>query len=71
MKKQSKKLSILESVTNTIVGLVVSYLIQLYMFPKFGIKISHTTNIQITLMFFVASFARSYFVRRIFNKLHQ
>jgi len=70
MKKQSKKHSILESVTNTIIGLVISYTIQRLIFPLYGIKISESTNLQITFIFFVASFGRSYLLRRIFNKLH-
>lgn len=69
MTKQSKKHSILESVANTIIGLVVSYLVQLLVFPLYGIKISHSTNIQITLIFFIVSFTRSYCLRRAFNKL--
>lgn len=71
MTKQSKKHSIFESIANTIIGLVSSYLVQLMVFPLYGIKISHSTNIQITLIFFIISFTRSYVVRRAFNKLHK
>lgn len=71
MTKQSKKHSILESVANTIIGLVVSYMVQLLVFPLYGIKLSHKTNIQITLIFFIVSFTRSYILRRVFNKLHK
>lgn len=71
MKKQSKKHSVLESIANTIIGLVSSYLVQLVVFPLYGIKISHSTNIQITLIFFIISFTRSYLLRRAFNKLHK
>lgn len=71
MKKQSKKHSAIETTANTIIGLVVSYLVQLIIFPLYGIKISHNTNIEITFIFFVVSFGRSYLLRRIFNKLHQ
>ena len=71
MTKQSKKHSVLETITNTIVGLVVSYAVQRLIFPLYGIKISENTNLQITFIFFVASFGRSYFLRRIFNKLHK
>lgn len=71
MTKQSKKHSIFESIANTVIGLVSSYLVQLMVFPLYGIKISHSTNIQITLIFFIISFTRSYVVRRAFNKLHK
>ena len=69
MAKQSKKLSVIESIANTLIGLAVSYIVQLLVFPLYGIKISHSTNIQITLIFFVISFVRSYLLRRFFNKL--
>lgn len=71
MSKQSKKHSVFESIINTIIGLVSSYVVQLIVFPLYGIKISHSTNLQITLIFFIISFTRSYLVRRAFNKLHQ
>jgi hypothetical protein len=67
MKKQSKKHSIYETIANTIVGLAVSFLVQLIVYPMYGIKISHTTNLEITFIFFVVSFTRSYFLRRLFN----
>ncbi len=70
MKRQSKKLSVIESIINTFIGLFTSYIVQLIVFPLYGIHISHTTNIQITLLFFVISFARSYLVRRFFNRLY-
>ncbi len=68
MSKQSKKHSAFESITNTIIGLVTSYLVQLLIFPLYGINVSHSTNLQITLIFFAISFTRSYVVRRTFNK---
>lgn len=71
MSKQSKKYSVFESIVNTIIGLVTSYVIQLVVFPLYGIKISHSTNLQITLIFFIISFTRSYIIRRVFNKLHK
>ncbi len=69
--KQTKKHSIYESIANTIIGLVVSYAVQRLIFPLYGIKISESTNIQITFIFFVVSFVRSYTLRRVFNKLHK
>lgn len=71
MSKQSKKHSVFESIINTIIGLVSSYVVQLIVFPLYGIKISHSTNLQITLIFFIISFTRSYLIRRAFNKLHK
>ena len=67
--KQSKRLSIIEAVANTSIGLIVSYLVQLLIFPYFGLNVSHSTNIKITLIFFVVSFLRGYILRRVFNKI--
>lgn len=68
---QSKKHSTLEGFTNAVIGIMVSYVTQLLVFPLFGIHVSHETNGAITLIFFLISFTRSYLVRRWFNKLHQ
>lgn len=65
---QSKKFSLIESITNTITGLVVSFLIQLIIYPVMGIPVKLEQNIIITLVFTIVSIARSYILRRIFNK---
>jgi hypothetical protein len=65
--KQSKKHSALESITNVVVGLVVSILTQMILFPALNIPVTFNQNLVITLVFFVLSFARGYIIRRIFN----
>jgi hypothetical protein len=65
--KQSKKHSALESVTNVVVGLVVSILTQMILLPALNIPVTFNQNLVITLVFFVLSFARGYIIRRIFN----
>jgi len=64
---QSKKHSLIESVTNTFVGFIVSLLIQLIIYPTMGIPVTFTQNIIITFIFTLASILRGYMVRRIFN----
>jgi len=66
--KQSKKKSVIEAVTNTILGLVTSFLIQLVIYPFLEIPVSIGQNAIITIVFFIASFLRSYLIRRFFNK---
>ena len=68
-KMQSKKLSIIEAITNTITGLIVSFGIQLLIYPFLDIEVSLNQNIFITIVFFIASFLRSYIIRRIFTKI--
>jgi len=65
---QSKKYSIIESVANTVIGLVTSFIIQLIIYPLLDIPVSINQNIIITLVFFTVSVLRGYLIRRYFNK---
>ena len=65
---QSKKYSIIESVANTVIGLVTSFIIQLIIYPLLDIPVSFNQNIIITLVFFTVSIIRGYLIRRLFNK---
>jgi len=65
---QSKKNSIIESVTNTVIGLVTSFIIQIIIYPLLNIPVSLNQNIIITFVFFAASVLRGYLIRRYFNK---
>lgn len=65
---QTKKHSLIESVTNTVIGLVTSFLIQIIIYPLLNIPVSLGQNIIITLVFFMASILRGYLIRRFFNK---
>tara|TARA_R110001632_G_scaffold1171_2_gene4711 strand:- start:9454 stop:9663 length:210 start_codon:yes stop_codon:yes gene_type:complete len=68
---QTKKQSLIESLTNIIVGLLFSFCIQLIIYPSLGIKVTIGENITITFVFFLASLIRGYFIRRYFNKKHK
>jgi hypothetical protein len=65
---QSKKLSIIESLTNTITGLLTSFAIQLVIYPLMNIDVRIDQNVIITMVFFLASVIRGYVVRRLFNR---
>jgi hypothetical protein len=65
---QSKKNSIIESVTNTVIGLVTSFIIQIIIYPLLNIPVSLNQNIIITFVFFASSVLRGYLIRRYFNK---
>ena len=64
---QTKKHSLLESVTQTIIGLATSLVIQLIIYPILNIPVTLSQNLIITAVFFIASIVRGYFVRRLFN----
>ena len=65
---QSKKNSVMEIAINVGSGYFVGILVQLLIFPYFGIVVSLFDNALITLFFTIASFIRGYIVRRIFNR---
>lgn len=65
---QSKKHSILETITQTVIGLGVSFIIQILLYPAMGIPVTFSQNIVITIVFFLASLGRGYVVRRYFNR---
>lgn len=67
--KQTKRMSLIETATNVVVGLATSFMVQWLVFPLFGIYVSHSTNAGITAIFFVVSLIRSYTIRRVFNRL--
>jgi len=64
---QSKKYSIIESVANTVIGLVTSFLIQLIIYPLLDIPVTISQNIIITITFFIASVLR-YVIKNIKQK---
>ena len=68
---QSKRQSLIESFVNVAIGYGVALLSQILIFPPFGIHIPLASNLAIGAIFTVISIARSYAVRRIFNRLHR
>jgi hypothetical protein len=66
---QKKKHSLLEVIVNVAAGLLISFLIQLWIYPLLNIPVSLKQNIFITTVFFIASFIRGYIIRRIFNQI--
>jgi hypothetical protein len=65
--KQTKRQSIIESITQTVIGLVTSFLIQLIIYPILNIPVTFSQNLIITFVFFLASILRGYLIRRFFN----
>ena len=54
MKNQSKKKSLIESITQTLVGLLFTLIIQYFLYPIMKIEVSINQNLQITFVFFIA-----------------
>jgi len=62
-------MSLVESVTNVVVGFGVAVMAQMLVFPLFGLQASLTDNLLIGAIFTAASIARSYSLRRVFEVL--
>jgi high-affinity Fe2+/Pb2+ permease len=67
--KQSKKHSVYESISNVVIGLLISIITQMILYPILGIPVSFNQNLIITGVFFLISFIRGYLIRRFFNRL--
>ena len=68
---QSRRMSLIEAVTNTIVGYLLAVFVQLIAFPLFGIEVTLADNLVIALLFTAVSIARSYTLRRLFERLRR
>lgn len=64
---QSRWMSLLESLTNIIVGYGVAVLTQVTVFPLFGLNASLSDNLLLGSVFTFVSLIRSYALRRVFN----
>lgn len=64
---QSKKQSLIESLTSTTIGIIIGIVLNLTILPIFGYPVSVVDSLWISLIFTAISVIRSYAVRRIFN----
>lgn len=65
---QTKKQSLKESLTNTAIGFIISYISTFLIFPLVGFESNPGKNLIITIYFTIISIARGYVIRRWFNK---
>lgn len=67
--KQSRTMSLVEAVTNVLVGYGVAVATQWAVFPLFGLHVTLQENLTIGLVFTVISLVRGYLLRRAFEAL--
>jgi hypothetical protein len=67
--KQSRRLSLLESLANVLVGYGAAVITQMLVFPLFGLVASVSQNLGLGLVFTGISLIRSYLLRRVFEAL--
>ena len=65
--KQSRLMSLVESVANVMVGYGVAVATQILIFPIFGLHTTLAQNLKMGAVFTVVSIARSYVLWRVFE----
>ena len=66
--KQSRRMSLVESLANVAVGYGVAVLTQIVVFPFFGLYVSLADNLVMGAVFTIVSIARSFTLRRVFEE---
>ena len=66
---QSRRMSLVESLTNVAVGYALAVTTQVVVFPWFGMEVRLADNLTIALIFSVVSIARSFALRRVFEAI--
>jgi hypothetical protein len=65
---QSRALSALEAGTNVVVGYGLAVLVQVILFPVFGLSVALADNLRIGAVFTLVSLVRGYVLRRLFAR---
>lgn len=66
---QSRTMSLAEAMANVILGYGLAVAAQVVVFPAFGLKVALGDSLLIGLIFTVVSIARSFALRRLFERL--
>ena len=67
--KQSRLMSLIEAITNVIVGYGVAVVTQILIFPIFGLQTTLGQNLAMGGIFTIVSVFRSFCLRRLFEAL--
>ena len=67
--KQTKLMSMVEAITNVLIGYTIATAATYVILPMHGYDVTTQKALSISLAFTVISLARSYILRRFFNRL--
>jgi hypothetical protein len=67
--KQTRLMSMIEAITNVVVGYGVAVVTQMLVFPVFGLHTTLAQNLKMGLIFTGISILRSFLLRRIFENM--
>ena len=65
---QSRRQSLIEAITNVVVGYALAVITQIVVFPWFGLQVPLRDNLAIGAIFVIISLVRSYALRRLFER---
>lgn len=68
---QGKKLSLIESLVNTFIGMVITFAISPFLYWLCDVAISLPQMGALTLLFTIISIIRNYIIRRIFENIEK
>jgi hypothetical protein len=68
MRRQSRRSKHAEAITNQVVGIAIGWAIVYWAFPFIGLETTATQATASSAIFFVASYARFYAIRSIFDR---
>jgi len=66
---QSRRMSLVEAITNVVVGYALAIITQIVVFPWFGITAQLEDHLAIGIAFVMVSMARGYILRRLFERI--
>lgn len=69
--KQTRLMSLVEAITNVVVGYGIAVVTQLVVFPWFGLPARISDALAIGAVFTVVSIARAFALRRLFEAIRQ
>ena len=67
--KQSRAMSLVEAVTNVVVGYGVAVATQILIFPVFGLHMTLAENLKMGAIFTIISIGRAFALRRVFEAI--
>ena len=69
--KQTRRMSLVEALTNVAVGYGIAVVTQMAVFPLFGLHATLAQNMIMGAIFTVVSIVRSYMLRRMFEEMRE
>ena len=67
---QTRKQSLIEALTNTVVGYIIAVLLTYCIMDAWGHTFTWRQSMEYVAFFMVVSIVRGYLLRRLFNRLH-